>query len=162
MDRKNNVSPEGRLECARVGSANLKAWRASHDADAQRARELSADFERRLREEIGPDASAIGLGLIESAVASYACMVIVSLKLRLGSQRLDRLKELHALLVESQRNLYRVLKALQIDDDRPAAKEARRERLLERIRGDLAVSRADTASNAIEKETSDVETTQGT
>lgn len=150
------ISKAGRAAMGAAGKANLTAWRATQDADAQRARELTVDFERRLREDIGPDASPVGVGLIESAIASYRCMVIVSLKLSIGSLRLDRIRELHGLLVESQRNLYRVLKALQVDDDRPAAKEARRERVLARIRGDLAVSRTENATN-VEKGTSDAE-----
>jgi hypothetical protein len=160
MRKKKKVTKAGRAAMGEAGRENLTAWRATQDADAQRARELTADFERRLREEIGPDASVIGLGLIESAIASYRCMVIVSLKLSTGSQRLDRIRELHGLLVESQRNLYRVLRALQVDDDRPAAKEARRERVLARIRGDLAVSRTENAPNT-EKGAVNAENTQG-
>jgi hypothetical protein len=158
--RPRKVSKAGKAAMAASGRANLTAWRAAQDVDAQRVRELTAEFEGRLRQEIGPDASVLGLGFIESAIASYRCMAIVSLKLSIGSQRLDRIRELHGLLVESQRNLYRVLRALQIDGDRPAAREARRERVLARVRGDIAGSRAENAPN-VEKGTSDAENTQG-
>jgi hypothetical protein len=126
MQRK--VSKEGRAACARAGAANLKKWRASKDADATRVLEMTVAFETQLREEIGQD-TAIASALSKSAVASYSTICIASLNLLKGLGRLDRVKELHGLLCEAQRLLYRNLKALLAWKESPEARDAALKRL---------------------------------
>lgn len=145
-ETKRRITREGREAMAQagrtVGTRNLLAWREAHDADAQRAREETKEFERLLREEMGTDASAIGLGLIKSAVASFVVVAEVSKRLTRASGRIGRIKALHEVIVEAQRNLFRVLKALQIDSDSPAAQDLRRARILERVNAEITESRA--------------------
>ncbi len=123
------LSRQGKAECARAGAANLKAWRASKDTDAAEVRAMTTAFETQLRAEIGDDTSAIASAFIASAVASYATICIASLNLTKGLARLDRVKELHTLLVEAQRVLHRNLKALLAWKESPEARDAAMRRI---------------------------------
>jgi ATP-dependent DNA ligase len=109
---------------AMAGARNLERWRASQDADAAEVREMTAAFEKELRAEIGENTSAIASALARSAVASYHTVCLVSLKITKGLGRLDRVKELHSLLVEAQRVLHRNLKALLAWKESPEARAA--------------------------------------
>jgi len=121
---RRSFSPQGKAECARAGQANLERWRATQDEDARSVHEMTAAFEKELRVEIGENTSAIASALAVSAVASYSTICIASLKLTKGYGRLDRVKELHSLMVEAQRVLHRNLKALMAWKESPEARDA--------------------------------------
>lgn len=122
--KRSRLSRDGRRACARAGAANLKAWRARKDTDATEVREMTTAFETQLRAETGDDTSAIASALRKSAVASYSTICIASLHLTKGLSRLDRVKELHSLMVEAQRVLHRNLKALLAWKESPEARTA--------------------------------------
>jgi hypothetical protein len=117
-----------------VGARNLEHWRAEHDVGAQETREDVARFQQLLECEVGATASAVSVGLVKSAIASYAVVAEVSRRLPLAFGRIGRLRSLHELLIEAQRNLFRCLNALRVDSESPAAQEARRQRVLAEIR----------------------------
>jgi hypothetical protein len=122
--RKGSYSRSAKKHMAEAGQTNLERWRASKDADAASVREMTAAFEKELGEEIGSAPSAIASALARSAVASYSTICLVSLKITKGLDRLDRVKELHSLMVEAQRVLHRNLKALLAWKESPEARDA--------------------------------------
>lgn len=122
MRRK--MTKESRAACARAGSANLQAWREGKLAPAVKiANEKVADFERKLRAEF-PDPPAIVMALLESALNGFTSLLQVSSKQTIGYGRLDRLERLHSLQVETQRVLFRTVRALAAYADTPEAREA--------------------------------------
>ncbi len=121
---KRRLSRSAKKNMAIAGQANLERWRAGQDEDARSVREMTEAFEKELRAEIGENTSAIASALAVSAVASYGTVCLVSLKITKGRGRIDRVKELHSLMVEAQRVLHRNLKALLAWKDSPEARAA--------------------------------------
>jgi hypothetical protein len=106
------MTKAGRAACGRAGAANLSKWRDGQVAEATKiARERVAEFEKTLRSEF-TEGSPIVAGLVESAVTSYRSLIQASSLQSLGCRRLDRIERVHAVLIESQRNLFRALKVL--------------------------------------------------
>jgi hypothetical protein len=127
--KSKHISRSAKKNMATAGLANLTRWRAGQEAETAEVRAMTTAFETELRAEIGGNTSAIASGLALSAVASYSTIVLVSLKISKGLGRIDRVKELHSLLVEAQRVLHRNLKALTAWKESPEARDAAMRRI---------------------------------
>lgn len=122
------ISREGRQAMGRAGKANLERYLAGQRSEAtQRAHAKVEAFEKALREEFPNPPAIVGV-LIDSAVASYLSLLLVTSKHSLA-MRIDRLERVHALQVEVQRVLFRTVRALTAYAESPEARRRALERL---------------------------------
>jgi len=76
------ATPEARRRFVEKGQANLARWKTDCVADAKAVRDMTAEFEKELRAEIGENPSAIASALAVSAVSSYGTIALVSQKIK--------------------------------------------------------------------------------
>jgi hypothetical protein len=108
---------------AEAGRKNLQRYLAGQRSEAtQKAQTRVGAFEQSLRAEF-PNPPAIVAALLESAVASFTSLILVTSKQSLGSGRIDRIERLHSLQVEVQRVLFRTVRALATYAETTDAKE---------------------------------------